>query len=69
MERYVELKPLGKGSFGSVSLVREKSSNAKLWVLKRVGLDGLSSSARAAAFQVNAASMLKFVINHCVHIG
>ena len=47
---YEEVKPLGKGAFGMVYLVRERATKRK-WVMKRVALKGMQPRERQSAFQ------------------
>ena len=47
----MEIKQLGKGSFGSVFLVRERGALRRDWVMKRVALRGLQPRERSSAFQ------------------
>ena len=49
MDRYHELTQLGKGSYGTVFLVRERSRN-KTWCMKKIALKGLGPRERQAAF-------------------
>ena len=51
MEQYDEVRQLGKGSFGSVFLVRERAALRRTWVMKRVPLRSLSSLDRKCSFQ------------------
>ena len=46
MERYEELKLIGKGNFGSCYLVRDKGSGARV-VVKKVAMTTLSAKERA----------------------
>ena len=50
MEKYEQLRQLGKGSYGSVFLVREKKT-LQHWVMKRIALRGLGSKERQGAYQ------------------
>ena len=47
---YEQIKQLGKGAFGSVYLVSERSTR-RSWVMKRVALKGMNTRERQAAFQ------------------
>ena len=47
---YEEVKQLGKGAFGTVFLVRERSTR-RPWVMKRVALKGMQPRERQSAFQ------------------
>ena len=46
MDRYEELKLIGKGNFGSCYLVRDKGSGARV-VVKKVAMTTLSAKERA----------------------
>ena len=52
MDKYEQVKQLGKGSYGTVFLVRERSSRAKLWCMKKINLQGLGPRAREICRQV-----------------
>ncbi|GIQ84835.1 hypothetical protein KIPB_006406 [Kipferlia bialata] len=50
MERYSQIRSLGKGSFGAAILVRERSTG-KHFVMKRINISTLSAKERAEAHQ------------------
>ena len=50
MEKYELIKQLGKGSYGTVFLTREKNSRQKLWCMKKINLQGLAPRERQASF-------------------
>ena len=49
-DKYIELHQLGKGSYGTVFQVREKSNRGKKWCMKKINLKGLQPKERQAAF-------------------
>ena len=50
MDKYDQLKQLGKGSYGTVFLVREKNSRGRMWCMKKINLQGLGGRERQASF-------------------
>ena len=51
MERYEQIRQLGKGSYGTVFLVRENHGKRRSLVMKKINLQGLGGRERQAAFQ------------------
>ena len=45
-DKYIELHQLGKGWYGTVFQVREKSNRGKKWCMKKINLKGLQPKER-----------------------
>ena len=50
MDKYLEQQQLGKGSYGTVFLVCERSNPTRKWCMKKIALKGLQPRERTAAF-------------------
>ena len=58
MDKYESLKKIGEGSYGVVSLVKEKK-NGKRYVIKTVSLLGTFKERKAAQLEVKLLQTLK----------
>ena len=56
MDKYLEQQQLGKGSYGTVFLVCERSNPTRKWCMKKIALKGPGVSAPSSSRQAKSAN-------------